>query len=90
MDSYDKATKLQIALEDLEQAKFDIEDGHIVVRTLSKGDYYTNALLTLQFWAAKGLSLTDVENQFNIDFVVGANCVPVIKEGKLVVQTRTV
>lgn len=88
MDTYDKATKLLIAYEDLEQAKFDIVDGKIVVRTLSRGDYHTNALLTLQFYAAKGLTLDDIENQYNIDFVVGANCVPVLKEGKLVVINK--
>jgi len=88
MDTFDKSTKLQIAYEDLEQAKFDIVGGKIVVRTLSRGDYHTNALLTLQFYTAKGLTLEDVENQYNIDFVVGANCVPVLKEGKLVVINK--
>ena len=90
MNTYDKTSRLQIAFEDLEQAKFDIVDGKIVVRTLSHGDYHTNALLTLQFYAAKGMSLDEVENQYNIDFVVGANCVPVLKEGKLVVIDRKV
>ena len=88
MDTYDKTTKLKIAREDLEQAKFDIEDGRIVVRTINKGSFYTNALLTLQFWAAKGLTLSEIEDTYNIDFVVGANCIPVINEGKLVVRTR--
>ena len=88
MDNYDTSTKLILAAEDLEQAKFDILNGRIVVRTLSHGDYHTNALLTLKFYEAKGLSLDDIETQYSIDFVVGANCVPVIKQGKLVVVNK--
>lgn len=89
MQKYDKATKLNIAYEDLEQAKFAIKDGRIVVSTLSDGDYSTAAMLTLQFYQAKGLTLDEIENQYNIDFVVTENCVPVLKEGKLVVIERT-
>jgi len=89
-DKYDNKTKINnISNDELEQAKFKVEDNTIVVQTISKGDYYAAAQLTLDFWKAKGMTLTEVEDTYGFDFVVTENCVPVVNRGRLVVVKRT-
>lgn len=43
---------------------------------------------TLKFWEMKGLTITDIENNFNFDFVITSDCVPVVSNGRFVIVRR--
>jgi len=47
-----------------------------------------SAMATMKFWEMKGLTITDIENTFNFDFVVTDACIPVITNGQFVVLQR--
>ena len=43
---------------------------------------------TLKFWEMKGLTLTNIEDTYNFDFVVTGDCIPVVVNGQFVVVER--
>ena len=71
-----------------ETSAWDAEDDFQLLRVRSDSASFASASLTLQFWAAKGLTLTQIEDTYNIDFVVDDNCVPIISGGKFVIIQR--
>ena len=60
-------------------------NGNDAFRTISELD---NAQAQLSFWEMKGLTLTQVENTYGFDFVVGTDCSPVLRNGQFVIVRR--
>ncbi len=65
-----------------------VKSGYQLLRVHSESDYNTQALITLEFWSQKGLTLTEIEDAYGFDFVVIDPCIPVLSEGNFVVVER--
>ena len=76
-------------IDDREHKKFEeTGGGDVAVRTTSEDAKVVGALVTLEFYESQGMTLTQIEDTYNIDFVVTDNCSPVISDGKLVYTDR--
>lgn len=64
------------------------ENGVQKLLVKSDSESIESVALNLKFWEMKGLSISQVEDTYNFDFVVLDNCVPVISNGKFVIVLR--
>ena len=56
-------------------------DSEVILKSIS-------TMVTLKFWEMFGMNLTQVEDTYNFDFIIGANGVPVVSNGKFAIQVR--
>ena len=63
-------------------------DNEYYLKTHVKVNPEGRIMNTLKFWEMKGMTLTDVEDTYNFDFVVVGDCIPVVNNGNFVIVRR--